>query len=154
MLRIVDILTHMSNYVCWKVKFKQLSKIRLISSIRYAIVCFVMRGKKLRISSEGEAGEEMIGLDKTIISSSASFFSSKFAIFLSLIKNYIFHNEYFKLTLFSTIVYILHFITHVIKYCEFWAKERSGRRNNSYLQTSRFLSRFVFARNPQLFTTK
>ena len=58
-----------------------------------------------------------------IILSSASFCSSKFAIFLSLITNYIFHNEYLKLTLFSTIVYILHFITHslicVLKYLLF-----------------------------------
>ena len=76
----------------------------------YEIVCFVMRGKKLRISSEDEAKEEIIGLAGE---ASVSFFSSKFAIFLSLITNYIFHNEYLKLTLFSTIVYILNFITHV-----------------------------------------
>ena len=35
------------------------------------MVCFIMRGKKLQISSENEAGEEMIGLAKTIISSLA-----------------------------------------------------------------------------------
>ena len=63
-----------------------------------------MRGKKLRISSEDETGEEITDLAETIISPSASLFSSKFTIFLSQIMNYIFHNEYLKLTLFSTIV--------------------------------------------------
>ena len=67
------------------------------------IVCFVMRGKKLRISSEDEAGEETI--DLAIL---------KFAKFLSLITNYIFHNEYLKLTLFSTIVLTFYISSHIV----------------------------------------
>ena len=97
------------------------------------IVCFVMRGKNMRISSEDEAEEETIGLAKTIISSSALFLSSKFAIFLSLITNNIFHNEYLKLTLFSTIVYILHFVTHVnacvLKYLLFVTHVKALKKN-------------------------
>ena len=62
MLRIVDISSHMLWHVWWNVKCKQLSKIRLISGMCYETACFVMRGKNLRISSEDEAGEEIIGL--------------------------------------------------------------------------------------------
>ena len=58
-----------------------------------------MHGKKLPILSEDKAGEKIIG------------FAGE-AKFLSLITNYIFHDEYLKFTLFSTIVYILHFTTH------------------------------------------
>ena len=110
-----------------------------------------MRGKKLRISSEDEAGEEIIGLGKTIISSSASFFSSKSAIFLSLITNYIFHNEYLKLILFSKIVYILHFITHVkacmMKYLLFVTHVKALKTNPFLLDNSveiRLISRMCY----------
>ena len=64
-----------------------------------------MRGKKLQILSEDEAGL----LFRLPLRS--------LAIFLSLITNYIFHNEYLKLTLFWKIFYILHFITHSLT-CE------------------------------------
>ena len=58
-----------------------------LGNIAKCLLIIVIRGKKLRISSENKAREEMIGLAKTII----SIFSSKFAIFSSLMMNYIFH---------------------------------------------------------------